>query len=231
MKLDLKPLFLLTFLLIPHLAQASACGLELVAVQNANALESNAACTSLAKVFAYFQAMGATVAEPKITIVFETQVYLPGPEPRTPVHGYFDTDDHSIHITHFDSASQKERMPWGLVWSEAMAESFLLHEISHLFAISYMGDAFRELPHFWQEFLAYSIQIELMEPGLKQRLLQFSGGAKAFDNPESVTSFHYQMDPEGYALRSYLSYAAWGGPKFLKDLIDLKIPATRKPSL
>jgi len=201
-------------------ASADACGYTGVRIEGAQAVEEKAACASIEKLTVYFRSIGIESAAPTIHFYFKPEVILPGTETR--VHGYFDTDDNSIHMTHFEG--QAGRMPWGFVWSEAMASSFLLHEVAHLFAISYMGGDFRKLQRHWHEFLAYSLQIELMDPELKQRLLQFNGGATAFEKPGDVSSMHYEMDPDRYALRAYFSTQKWGGVTFMKNLLNRKIP-------
>lgn len=207
------------------LARAGACGHASVTIEGAKPAEEKAACASIEKLTAHFRALGIERAAPAIHFYFKPAVIIPGTDIQ--VHGYFDTDDNSVHMTHFDG--QADRMPWGFAWSEAMASSFLLHEVAHLFAISYMGEDFRKLERHWHEFLAYSLQIELMDPELKGRLLQFNGGAKAFDAPADVTSLHYEMDPDRYALRAYLSSQRWGGNAFTKNLLDRKIPESLKP--
>jgi hypothetical protein len=220
-----KYLILITFSSIHALPAAAACGYASVIIEGAKPAEEKAACASIEKLTNYFITLGIRSPDPTIHFHFKPQVVLPGTDVR--VHGYFDTDDNSIHMTHFDG--QADRMPWGFVWSEAMASSFLLHEVAHLYAISYMGDNFRKLERHWHEFFAYSLQVELMDPDLKARLLQFSGGAKAFDTPTKVTAMYYEMDPESYALRAYLSSREWGGENFLKNLLDRKIPESLKP--
>jgi hypothetical protein len=231
-RINSKILFLCMFVGVSAFAaasQAADCSSNLIQFENATAIETKAACESLEKIAVYFQSLGANVSGFKIKFIFADQVLLPAekPEDRVPAHGYFDTDDNSIHMTHFDSASQTERMPWGFLWTEEMAASFLLHEVSHLNAISFMGNSFRQLPHFWHEFLAYSIQVELMPAELKTKILQFTPDTPAFESPSAVNSFFYEVDPEKYAIRSYRSMKAWGGASFLKDLMDLKIKAAR----
>lgn len=206
-------------------AAAEACGYASVVIEGAKAVEEKAACVSIEKLATYFRTLGIEPTAPRIHFYFKPEVILPGTDIR--VHGYFNTDDNSIHMTHFDG--QAERMPWGFVWSEQMASSFLLHEVAHLFAIAYMGENFRALERHWHEFLAYSLQVELMDSELKGRLLQFNGGATAFEKPADVSSLHYEMDPERYALRAYLSSQKWGGQAFVKNLLDRKIPESLKP--
>lgn len=220
-----KYLILLVLISIRVSPAEAACGYNGVVIEGAKPAEEKAACASVERLTTYFRSLGIEAAEPTIHFYFKPQVLLPGTD--ISVHGYFDTDDNSIHMTHFDG--QAERMPWGFAWSEAMASSFLLHEVAHLFAISYMGNDFRKLERHWHEFLAYSLQIELMEPELKSRLLQFSGDAKAFEKAADVSSLHYEMDPDRYALRAFLSSRKWGGDSFLKNLLDRKIPESLKP--
>jgi hypothetical protein len=217
-------ILLAIFSICSELAAAEACGHSSVTIEGAKPTEEKAACASIEKLTSYFRSLGIEASAPTIHFYFKPRVLLPGTE--ISVHGYFNTDDNSIHMTHFDG--QAERMPWGFVWNEQMASSFLLHEVAHLYAISYMGDDFRKLDRHWHEFLAYALQIELMESELKGRLLQFNGGAKAFEKPADVSSLHYEMDPDKYALRAYLSTQNWGSQAFLKNLLDRKIPESLK---
>ena len=209
---------------------AFACESPTVSIEGANATEKQAACDALAKMNDYFLSLGIAAQAPTIKFLFEQQVRLPSqiPEERIPVHGYFDTDDNSIHTTQFASESQTARRPWGLPWTEKMAGSILLHEVSHLYAISHQGSSFRELAHHWHEFLAYSIQIDLLDEETKKELLANYPNATPFSDPGSVNSFFYESEPELYAVRAYLSTHAWGGKKFIADLLKLNVKEARR---
>lgn len=210
-------------LLFSPLAHSAGCGSENIEFHNATPLEEKVSCESIEKIAAYFRSHGVELSNLKMKFFFESQVSIPGgfPGETIPVHGYFDTDDNSIHMTHFDSASQTQRRPWGLAWTEPMATSLLLHEIAHLYAMSYMGNNFRQVQRHWHELVAYAVQLELMPADLRAQVL--GSETRPFDDRSSVSSMHYEMDPEQYARRAYLSVQAWGGGRFLKDLLELRV--------
>jgi len=214
-------------------ATALACESPKVSIEGASALERQAACDALAKMNDYFVSLGVAHQDPTIKFVFEQQVKLPSQiqKDRIPVHGYFDTEDNSIHTTKFSAESQSARRPWGLLWTQKMAASILLHEVSHLYAISHQGPAFRELAPHWHEFLAYSIQLDLLDEETKKELLANYPNATPFSDPGSVHSFFYESDPELYAVRAYLSARAWGGKKFIAELLKLNVKEARRSAL
>jgi hypothetical protein len=209
----------LAFLLVTSVAHAAECANRNAVIVDATEVESKAACDSLATVMAFFQSIGAET-NPKITFVFEDQVLTPAEKPadRIPVFGYFDTVANSIHMTHFESPIQKGRQVWGQNWSDELAASMLLHEAAHLVAISYMGDRFRDIPHFGHEFIAYAVQFAVMRAQLRENILE-ANPLKPFENLEDVSQMAYEFDPHGFGVRAYL-WLAIAGNDSIKKILD-----------
>lgn len=191
------------------------------------ATEIETAQTKIAykKLVDYFLKLGITIS-PKIKVVFEDEVFTVDAEgQRTQVYGYFDTDKEEIHLMHFKSEGQSGRFVWRIDWSDEMASSFLLHELAHLMTVSALGHDFKKLNRAWHEWIAYSIQFELMPVKLRGEILKKFPAAESsfFENFQSVNVMNYGFDPETFAVRSWRSYRHWGGIKFLKLLLNGKV--------
>lgn len=198
-----------------------SCGYSHVRLVNATPDEKTAACYALDKILKYFSEFGVVV-DPNVKVIFADVVLTPNDQ--TPVYGYFDTDTHEIHITHFRSPRQLGRESWRLPWSDELASSILLHEISHLVAIDSMGSEFRKVTRVWHEGIAYFIQFELMSENLRQKIFSIYGDeAAAFAALSAINSFSYGMDPHLFAIKVYGFVRNNGGAKFIKDLLDGKV--------
>ncbi len=206
-------------------AQAAECPNHSASLENATAKEAAAACTSLDKILAYFKSIGVDVT-PKITFVFEDKVETP----QGLAYGYFDTDTNSIHMVHFGSPQEKDQVVWNLKWNDEIAASFLLHETTHLVVVTYMGERFRSISHVAHEFMAYSVQLLLMDQKLRAKVLKLNQNS-AFETPDYVSPMVYQMDPNGFAISSYLSLAKWGDPLVIKKIMDgeVRLPSDELP--
>lgn len=199
-----------------------ASGMEIV---DATPLETAAARTSLDRIVNYFKSIGANV-DPSFKVIFKDEVLLPGSD--TSVFGYFDTDTKEIHILHFESPQQSDRRPWQQAWNNEIAESFLVHEMTHMVATSYMGDDFKRISHAWHEALAYTVQFQMMSPSLREAIAAASERPQPFSGQDMINSFIYEADPDAFGYRASLSIPIWGGDAFLKKLMDGEIAGTQK---
>ena len=217
--------WLILFALVSLSAQAATCPQHNAILENASPKEAAAACASLDKILGYFKSIGADV-EPKITFLFEDRVVTP----QGPAYGYFDTDTNTIHMVHFNSLQEKDHVIWNLKWSDELAASFLLHETTHLVVVTYMGDRFRSISHVAHEFMAYAVQLSLMDAKLRAKVLKLNPNTP-FENPDYVSPLVYQMDPNGFAISSYLSLAKWGDPLVIKKIMDgeVRLPSDDLP--
>lgn len=205
--------------LTPMLSWAS--GMEIV---GATPQEAEAAQTSLARIVSYFKSIGADV-DPSFKIIFKDEVLLPGSD--TSVYGYFDTDTEEIHVLHFKSPKQADRKPWKQEWNDELAESFLLHEMAHLVAISYMGENFKRLSHAWHEAIAYTVQIQMMSPSLRSAIAASIERPQPYTDMDMVSTTRYGFDPEEFGYRASLSIPLWGGDAFVKRLLDGEVAGSQ----
>ena len=104
-------------------------------------------------------------------------------------------------------------------WSEALEHSFLRHELVHVAVWHFLGASAKSLPREWDEFIAYAVQLELMEPRLRDKVLASFSSVRAFDSATEVNEFLYGMDPEAFAVAAYRTYRQGGGIRFISELL------------
>lgn len=218
-----QTIFAITILSLATQSAMADCGHTNVTITGATAYEQETSCMGLEKLLSYFQSMGIK-KEPQLHLIFQDEVYLPGGMfgEKVQVHGYFDTDTNEIYMTHLEAKSEQQRRPWNQEWTKAMSSSMLWHEMTHLLAINYMGKDFKRLNHAWHELIAYSVQFELMDASLRKQILA-QKEYQPFTDVSEVSSELYEMNPEVFAIISYLSVQKWGGSSFLKRLLDNQV--------
>lgn len=212
---------------------ANCPGQPQLRIEGGTPLEVQETCRSFQKITALFAGMGIK-ADDKLTLFFKDVVYLPGEnestENRTPVYGYFDTDTREIHLMHFQSPAQESRSAWGLAWTNELASSFLLHEMTHLVVTSFLGADFKRLARPWHEALAYAVQLELMPVALQKEVLSAQKDlvADPFTEVRSINFMSYAVDPDSFAIRAFAAIQKWGGRDFIKKVLDNQIPGTEE---
>lgn len=194
-------------------AEQSNCGHAGVRVDGStHSVHSGAACEAIRDTWGYFRRIGIS-SEPKLSVHFEAR----GLESDKPSHsGYAYADRGSSRIVVFVSSG---RRPWGLPWSDAWVRSFLRHELVHVAVWHFLGARARALPREWHEFVAYAIQLELMEPAMRSRVLANFAAVRPFDRFAEVNEFTYGMDPEAFAVAAYRTYRQGGEGKFILDVL------------
>ena len=112
-----------------------------------------------------------------------------------------------------------------------MVGSFLRHELAHIGVWQILGPDARRLRHEWHEFLAYSIQLDLMDGPLVRTLLANYPDARAFGDLTEVNEFVYGMNPDQFAVMAYLTYREKGAKDFVRGLLrgDIRPPAPSFP--
>ncbi len=202
-------------------------------IEGGTSFEIQETCRSFEKIATFFARMGIQ-ADDKLTLHFKDIVYLPGEnestENRTAVYGYFDTDTREIHLMHFQSPAQESRSAWGLAWTNDLASSFLLHEMTHLVVTSFLGADFKRLARPWHEALAYAVQLELMPVALQKEVLSAQKDlvADPFTEVRSINFMSYAVDPDSFAIRAFIAIQKWGGRDFIKKVLDNQIPGTEE---
>lgn len=204
----------------------TTCGFSQVQIQNATALETEKTCEALNSVSAYFKGAGIQV-DPKVTYIFHDRVEVKLNGETYTAYGYYDTDTLEIHMIHFESGIKENLTEWNQSWDVNLATSFLVHETTHMYFITYMGDHYKYLPHVWHEAVAYTVQFETMNSKLKSIILNQNTIA-AYEDPSMIHQDFYEMSPAVFAKKSFLSITSWGGAEFIKKLAEGKINGVNK---
>lgn len=188
------------------------CGFAAINVIYDDPAELEAACGALADIVAYFRRVGFDIA-PKLSLRFVDRDadHSIG---QTMTHGYFDAARSQITVHRSADVN-----PWGLAWSVKLAASFLRHELAHM-AVWQVANARQvRLGREWHEFIAYAIQLDLMDGELRSQLLANYAEAGPVKHLSEINGFTYGMNPELFAVMSYNTYLAKDGTKFIGQLL------------
>lgn len=198
--------------------QQANCGYNDVVIVYSNATELDAACNALNEITAYFRAIGFEIA-PFGSVEFAEQAANGRAS-----YGYFDRARARVVV--YRSAAVA---PWGLSWNLTLAASFLRHELVHMMVWRAAKDPGR-LPREWHEFIAYAIQLDLMDVNVLDGILARRADVQPFDDLLAVNEFTYGMGPEAFAIAAYKTYRARGDAQLVQQLIAGKIvPAVLLP--
>ena len=181
-------------------------------------------CRAAADVTAYFAALGFRIkASTSLTVRFRP---VAGGEHGRRTHGYFHPASRTIVVFRSPDAA-----PWGLAWHSSVETSFVRHELVHAAVSDILSADTARLRPEWHEFIAYAIQIDLMEASLRDRVLGRYRDAEAYADLMGVNEFTYGTEPERFAVSAYRTYLARGGRQFIKALLTFQIvpPATSYP--
>ena len=213
---------------LPQFALA-ACGYEAVSVSG-TVEETADACRALDEVLLYFKKIGIQPA-PVVSISFQDQVYIDTyPHTHDPtggdlagkneVSGCYNFRGRELQITSGRRDFQRERRPWGIAWGQSIAYSILEHELVHAIVANLLGSKYQKISKAWHEFIAYSVQLDLMDSELKRKVLANYPDAKPFQFPENVNPIVYAADPDEFGVSAYLYTEAKGGPRFIGQILQ-----------
>lgn len=192
--------------------------------------EHDEACEALGEVIGHF-ADGGLVIDLRVTIRFQPSVAIErdGDEAAQPASGeprlasgFYHVARREIWMTRSTSVWAHRRRPWNLPWDRPLALSILKHEIVHAIIYQLLGSDHRKLPRAWHEALAYAVQIELMDPDLRARVLAQYPRRDAFSSTLHVNDIVYGIDPDSFAVAAYWTYVQGGRMAFLRRAIGLQ---------
>lgn len=183
------------------------------------------ACNALVDVLGYFSSIGFPV-EPELGIIFSDDVYIDlyGPAPASPpirsrVSGYYDSKRKRIEITRGSSRFREDCHPWKQSWSPEIADSILRHEIAHMAIKESLGKRYARMAKPWLEYIAYSVQFDLMDKALRDRITASYPGIHQVQQPAEINTFLYNADPDAFAVIAYRFTEANGGRAFIRRLL------------
>ncbi len=192
-----------------------ACGHPEVHVA-ADAAEIEIACAALARILSHFADAGFAL-EPRVTISFVDEI-RDTPWPHAP-HGYFDRTRSEIVIV------RRAVDQWWALEDEEELLGSLHHELSHMAVATILGDDFSKLTRAWHEYIAYTVQLDLMTAEIREQVLARNPDVPAFSTAFQVNDFVAGLlPPQLMALMSYRAYRNWGGKALLGRLLRFQVP-------
>ena len=197
-------------------AQRGKCEPREIAVLYADPSELEAACNAVSDVVRYFAGIGFKVRT-KVSIHFANRA-SDGSKRHSPAHGLFDPVRSQIVVYRVSDSK-----PWGQPWSPQFVESFLRHEIIHTVIWDVMKTNPKPLRPEWHEFIAYAVQFDLMDAGLRNKVLGAHTGVGPISDLSEVNEFSYGMNPDGFAVVAYKTYLARGAGTFVRQLLNFEI--------
>ena len=193
-----------------HGQERANCGYGGVEVRYEHPGDLDMACQALADTVAYFRRIGFQV-EPKFSLTFSRDE---GRSSGRLLHGQFEPRGSRI-VVNLSSSIR----PWGLDWSKQLAASFLRHELVHMAVWQIIRGDRKRLPHEWHEFIAYAVQLDLMDRELLDEVLAKAASVQAFATLSEVNEFTYSMNPEVFAVAAYRTYREKGAQRFVGQLL------------
>lgn len=214
---DMSSKFLvLLMILVVQLPQVTSAREPCAGITTEGSLEEIAiACDSYLRVQAYFARLGFDRSL-TLRVRFQDTVRLEGPKDGYPVTGLFVPAEALIEMTSLDSAAPARALHWNQSWTRPVAASILDHEFAHAFVEDVVASP---LPQSWNEFVAYAVQFELIQPELREAILVTYPTAKPYQQRSEVCDMAYLIDFDLFGVRSYLTAEAGGGPDYIKKIL------------
>ncbi len=197
---------------------AGACSRENVVVQPATPQQVREACEAISDVLMYFEGLGFRI-DLQVTVAFRGDVDAEGAHKHT--HGSYDPAARAIRLY-----AREQARPWGEAWHD-VSGSFLRHEVAHAAVVQILGIRGPALPREWHEFIAYAVQLELMESAIRDRILErYSKVAPARALTEINPFTHGLADPDTLAVLVFKSYRRFGGRDLIRRLLTAEFVPT-----
>ena len=191
-------------------------GSRAVTVVYDDASELDAACQAVGEVSGYFRGIGFDVPS-KVLLRFADRAGEDYTGHAT-AHGYFDVQRSQIVMYRLSDTK-----PWRQPFSSKLLASFTRHEIVHLAIWEALQGDLKRLRREWHEFIAYAIQLDLMDPELSQQVLATQADVVAAKDLVQINEFSYGMNPEGFAVLAYKTYLDRGAAVFVRQLLNGEI--------
>ena len=203
-----------------HSEERANCGYKGVEIAYTDRGDLRVACEALADVVGYFRRIGFRIA-PKFFLTFEDYDDRESAH-RLLTYGHFDPRASRIVVYRASSIQ-----PWGLPWSKRLAASFLRHELVHMAVWQVIGHDSARLRPEWHEFIAYAVQLDLMDRELRDEVLAKVSNVSPVADLSQVNEFTSAMNPDAFAVAAYKTYRERGAEVFVRQLLRHEIVPPR----
>lgn len=213
----------------------AACPADALEVSAQDPRDAAAACRGLRRASAFLESLGVS-PKGKVRIVF-TEEYPErfvrmGVTPDR-VHGFVDPDTLDVYMSPFSrfSGLPKENTLLELGPSEELYLSYVAHEILHALAGQNYGDRSRKMPKILSEYAAYSGQLATMDESLRGKVLEAFRAKRwePFEGPQDIHLGYHDMNPHGFAVKSYLYHLTPEGAEYLRGALNGTVRETPAP--
>jgi len=139
---------------------------------------------------------------PTVTVTFLDPVMVPTNQGDVRVSGYFNVVTNEIFMTSMVSEWGEQRAPLGLGWESTMFRSIVSHELTHAWVGAVMQETYGDLPKVWHEFIAYSVQGDVMaDADREQAIVNLGISEKDYlTGYLQVNPMVYGADPDRFSL-------------------------------
>ena len=209
-------------------AAAQDCGSPLVSVSAGTPEDAALACQGFKRALRFMTEQGAAPKTPvKIILAdrFPERYAKYGVEN---MHGFYDTDTHEVYLKSYRRFAQTppENTPLGISPSRELLTSYIAHEVGHHISVQAYAGTARLIPHAQGEYISYSLQLATMDAGLREELVgrYRKDGRGGFESPDQIGMTLHDMDPQAFAVKSYLFFATDAGKDPLRGMLAGKVP-------
>ena len=196
-----------------------------IRIEHANKLEEDLTIQAYREVKAYYKRLGFSMPDDiRPAIIFQDQITING-EVRPDNVGLFDPETTSIRLIHFESQKFQQLHYLGIEATSDIYYSLIVHELAHcLNAFVSPG-----LTYAANELIAGNVQMELMDPETRERILSIGGEIMLSSYRDVSLSAYHNYGPQNYILASY-GYCK-EHPKMLLRFLNQKVPEIKDPFL
>lgn len=209
-------------------AAAQDCGSPLAAVSAAAAEDAASACQGFKRALRFMAEQGAAPKTPVKIIIADRFPQRYDKYGVDNMHGFYDTDTREVYLKSYRRFAQTppENTPLGVSPSRELWVSYIAHEVGHHISVeAYAGPA-RLIPHAQGEYISYSLQLATMDAGLREELVSRyrKDGRGGFESADQINMTLHDMDPQAFAVKSYLFFATDAGKAALRGMLAGKVP-------
>ena len=189
-----------------------------IRIENASELEENMIFQAYREVKAYYEELGFTIPEDvSPSIIFQDQISIKG-EVRPDNLGLFDPATFSIRLVRFESQKFQQQSYLGVEATPYVYYSLIVHELAH-----YMNALVSPgLPYASNEMIAGTVQLELIDPETRERILGTGEAMRLSSYRDVSLSTYNEIGPQNFILASYGYCKKY--PKMLSRFLNQKIP-------
>lgn len=190
-----------TWLAFPVLALERVCPSTRVTIAAERDAEAALACEALATTLGWMGSQGLDV---DLALAVELVDRI-GDTGQCGVLGESDTRAARIKVLDLSTAQTAcgNNPPFGVPMTEPVWQSFVAHEVAH--AVAHHNSRRPRLTRTGQEYIASVVQLESMEPGLRESIIR-GYDTSGFERDTEITELFYAMNPGLFAVKAWLHY-------------------------